>query len=172
MALILAGWNARCSSAVIRDYAASGGRPLPIFGRTRSTCTTTCRFVHVCANALPEYASSSRNLGVLNSVVQQGSSEEDAYHLQRVSPDSFSNRGLYTDASAIFGSLVLLVVLLGIAFERILGLDRLIANALKAWKERQKYETRNKVINARQQLEQQWSGESDSDDGTNPPGTK
>jgi hypothetical protein len=48
---------------------------------------------------------------------------------QRVSPHSLSD-SLYTDGSAIFGSGVLLVVLLGVSLERILGLDRLVTQAL------------------------------------------
>lgn len=43
---------------------------------------------------------------------------------------SFSSRGYYLDGSAIFGSLVLLVILLALTFERILGLDRFINQAI------------------------------------------
>lgn len=44
---------------------------------------------------------------------------------------SFSSRGYYLDGSAIFGSLVLLVLLLALTFERILGLDRWVNQALQ-----------------------------------------
>lgn len=43
---------------------------------------------------------------------------------------SFSNRGYYLDGAAIFGSLVLLVILLALTFERVLGLDRFINQAI------------------------------------------
>ena len=46
-------------------------------------------------------------------------------------PCSFSSRGYYLDGSAIFGSLVLLVLLLALTFERILGLDRFVNQALQ-----------------------------------------
>jgi hypothetical protein len=44
---------------------------------------------------------------------------------------SFSSRGYYLDGTAIFGSAVLLVVLLALTFERILGLDRFINQAIQ-----------------------------------------
>jgi hypothetical protein len=44
---------------------------------------------------------------------------------------SFSGRGYYLDGTAIFGSVVLLLVLLAVAFERILGLDRFVNQGLQ-----------------------------------------
>lgn len=44
---------------------------------------------------------------------------------------SFSNRGYYLDGTSIFASLVLLLVLLALTFERILGLDRFVNQALQ-----------------------------------------
>ena len=42
---------------------------------------------------------------------------------------SFQNRGLYADPATIFSSAVLLIILLGLSFRRILGLDRIIDQA-------------------------------------------
>jgi hypothetical protein len=44
---------------------------------------------------------------------------------------SFSNRGYYLEGSSIASSLLLLVVLLALTFQRILGLDRFITKALQ-----------------------------------------
>lgn len=44
---------------------------------------------------------------------------------------SFQNRGLYADPATIFSSAVLLIILLGLSFRRILGLDRIIDQALR-----------------------------------------
>lgn len=43
---------------------------------------------------------------------------------------SFSSRGYYLDGSAIFSSMVLLVIMLALMFQRILGLDRFINQAV------------------------------------------
>lgn len=107
----------------------------------------------------------SSNLGVLQPVVEQSvSPAEDPYAMQRVSVDSFSSRGYYLDGSAIFGSLVLLVILLALTFERILGLDRFVNQAISKWKESRQYERRNEVIKARQALEDTWDSSESSDD--------
>lgn len=44
---------------------------------------------------------------------------------------SFSSRGYYTDGPSIVSSLVLLLVLLALMFQRVLGLDRFLTKALK-----------------------------------------
>jgi hypothetical protein len=44
---------------------------------------------------------------------------------------SFSSRGFYMDGPSIVSSAVLLLVLLGLTFQRILGLDRFIAKAMR-----------------------------------------
>jgi len=46
-------------------------------------------------------------------------------------PCSFSGKGYYVDGTAIFGSLVLLIILLALTLERILGLDRFINQAIQ-----------------------------------------
>lgn len=46
-------------------------------------------------------------------------------------PRSFESRGLYMDGPALFGSGLLLLVLLALSLERILGLDRVINKALQ-----------------------------------------
>lgn len=46
-------------------------------------------------------------------------------------PCSFSSRGFYLEGGSIFSSLLLLVVLLALTFQRILGLDRFINKALQ-----------------------------------------
>lgn len=44
---------------------------------------------------------------------------------------SFQNRGLYADPATIFSSAVLLIILLALSFRRILGLDRIMDQALR-----------------------------------------
>lgn len=97
------------------------------------------------------------NLGSLSGTVRIDDEAQSFANVQLVSPDSFAEQGIYFDAGAVGASLLLLVILLGLSFERILGLDRVIMKALKAWKSNRAYEKRNEIIDARQQLEQLWS---------------
>lgn len=71
------------------------------------------------------------------------------------------------DGAAIGTSLLLLALLLGIAFERVLGLDRVINKFLLEWKERREYDRRNETIDARSKFERQFS--SDEDNGEDNP---
>ena len=64
--------------------------------------------------------------------------------------------GVHYDAGAIVGSLLLLTVLLAITFERILGLDRVVANALREWKAGREAERRKKMLEAREAMERQF----------------
>ncbi|KAF8067177.1 hypothetical protein HT031_002224 [Scenedesmus sp. PABB004] len=105
------------------------------------------------------------NLGVLRSVIEQDATPPDAYGMQRVSPASFAERGLYMDGASIGSSALLLVVLLALTFQRILGLDRLINQALADWKERRELARRSEVVRAREGLESSWSRDDDEDGG-------
>lgn len=115
------------------------------------------RSLPTCAAQQDYYTS---NLGVLQPVIEQPvGPADDPYAMQRVSPDSFSGKGYYVDGTAIFGSLVLLIILLALTLERILGLDRFINQAIQKWKESRQYQRRNDVIKARQALEDSWDNE-------------
>jgi hypothetical protein len=70
---------------------------------------------------------------------------------------------LYFDGGAIFGSVVLLVILLALSFERILGLDRIVIRFLRDWKEQQADERRRSIYEARLDLEKRWTDGDDID---------
>ncbi|KAF6255376.1 hypothetical protein COO60DRAFT_215681 [Scenedesmus sp. NREL 46B-D3] len=123
-------------------------------------CRRSCRSAVTCSAAQSDSGSGSSssssaaaapsNLGVLQRVVEVNPGMDDPYGMQRVSVDSFSSRGFYMDGPSIVSSAVLLLVLLGLTFQRILGLDRLVAKAMRDWKEGREYERRNEVLRARQ----------------------
>lgn len=73
---------------------------------------------------------SAEQLGQLSRFLEQAD-QADGYNAYRVSASSFENRGLYLDGGPQIASLILMLLLLAIAFERILGLDRLVNNAIK-----------------------------------------
>lgn len=70
----------------------------------------------------------------------------------------------HVDGGVAAVSALLLVLLLGVSFDRILGLDRLAAKVLRRWKEGREEGRREETQAARQQLEQQFSQEEDGED--------
>lgn len=93
------------------------------------------------------------NLGQLARVASQpGVSSDEAAMLQLADPASFSERGLYVDGGSVFASVVLLLLMLGFSFNRILGLDRFVKQAAVAWKERRQDEQRREIMDARVKL--------------------
>jgi len=80
-------------------------------------------------------------------------------------PSSFDPsqlHGIVVDIPAIFGSSVLLLVLLFFGFDRILGLDRIVAKWTKDWQHRRTLKGRTEIVQAREELEKQF----DDGDGT------
>lgn len=105
------------------------------------------------------------NLGALSNLIEKDSLlsvEEQSTFPARSS--SYSPSQLNVDPAAIFASMLLLAVLLALSFERILGLDKWIAAALKEWRMRRMYERRNEIIQARSQLERLLSEDREEGD--------
>ena len=67
--------------------------------------------------------------------------------------------GLYFDGPAVFGSLVLLSLMIALSFGRVLGLDQYLTKVLKAWREEKRERERWEVIEARKRLERQYEEE-------------
>ncbi|KAI8467895.1 MAG: hypothetical protein J3K34DRAFT_428952 [Monoraphidium minutum] len=111
----------------------------------------------------------SSNLGALARTVapEAQTYEIDPYQQQRVSVESFANRGYAIDGGTAFVNGALLLLLFALAFERIFGLDKVINDALRRWKESRVEARRYEVLDARERLEQQW-GPGDGDGA--PPG--
>ena len=72
--------------------------------------------------------------------------------------------GIYIDGPAIFGSSVLLVVLLLLLFNQVFGLDRLIDRAKAKRKEDEADKEKWAIYNARQQLERSMSSIDENDE--------
>ena len=104
----------------------------------------------------------SVNLGALSRTLNDGS-----ISTEQLLPPPASHAfvgGTTIDGPAIFASTLLLMILLGISFERILGLDRLVANALREWKAGRTAEQRRKMIEARDSMERMFGEEADPSD--------
>lgn len=78
-------------------------------------------------------------------------------------PQSLNGGELYIDGQAIFGSSILLILLLAISFERILGLDKLLNKYIMEWKEKRTNEKR-------QQLSKNFNEQSKEDNDTSQEG--
>ena len=71
--------------------------------------------------------------------------------------------GMTFNGGSFIGSIVLLAVLLAIAFERVLGLDRIWANWLADWKSKRRLEKLNDLEVNRSSLESRMSVDDDDD---------
>ena len=67
--------------------------------------------------------------------------------------------GLYFDGPAVFGSLVLLSLMIALAFGRVLGLDQYLTKRLKVWREERRERERWDIIEARKRLERSYDDE-------------
>jgi hypothetical protein len=74
-------------------------------------------------------------------------------------PSGSFTGGLYFDGQAVFGSVLLLSLMLVLSFGRILGLDRFLDRSLRAWKEQRRERERWEILDARQRLEKQYNEE-------------
>ncbi|KAK9833549.1 hypothetical protein WJX81_004729 [Elliptochloris bilobata] len=101
------------------------------------------------------------NLGAMSTVLESGGVTRADELAMREAIGTFRAGGRdfapAVDPLAIAGSCVLLLVLLGIAFERVLGLDQLVAQALRQWREGQRERERRAVMDARVRLEDEYN---------------
>lgn len=137
--------------------------------------TTTCRFniatcspkpssirgrkLSISPSAIPP---SNTNLGELAQLAKPLSPDTDIPPHHPSSFDPTQLHGIIVDVPAIFGSSVLLLVLLFFVFDRILGLDRILAKWTKDWQDRRTLKGRTETVQAREELEKQF----DDSDGT------
>lgn len=135
-------------------------RPLSVSTRVR------------CASPAPSRRSPARvgatggsNLGELQrTVLSDGgrarTEEIDPYLQYRVTPESLANRDKYAvDGGTAALNVALLLLLVFLATERIFGLDKAIAGALRRWKESREEQRRYEANDARRELERRWQGE-------------
>jgi hypothetical protein len=108
---------------------------------------------------------SNTNLGELAKLAQPLSPTGDFIPPPPSSFDPSQLHDIVIDPTAIFGSSVLLLVLLFFGFDRILGLDRVVANWTKDWRERRALQRRVEILQTREELEKQLNPQNeDSDD--------
>lgn len=91
----------------------------------------------------------SQNYGSLSGIIQD---TRGAEAFTTTSSEAFTP-GIHVDVTATLGSLILLIILLGIAFERVLGLDRIVSNALQEWKAKRVAKRRKDMLDAKDRLE-------------------
>lgn len=138
--------------------------------------TTTCRFNIFTCSSKPSFIKSRKI--VLSSFAFPPSNTNLGELAQFLSPDiddippppsSFDPSQLHdivVDVPAIFGSSVLLLVLLFFGFDRILGLDRIVAEWTKGWRDQRTLKRRAEIVSTREELERQFDdGGDDGDDG-------
>lgn len=106
----------------------------------------------------------ANNLGAIQDSLKGHPSDADIKAMQDVPHRGTAFEGIYIDAPAIFGSTVLLSVLLYLSLERVLGLDELLPKAKEKWKERQTDKEKWAVYNARQRLEDTFSSTDEAAD--------
>ena len=106
---------------------------------------------------------STSNLGAIQDALKGQPDEADVKAMQAVPNRGSAFEGIYIDGPAIFGSSVLLAVLLTLMLNQIFGFDRWIAKAKRRWQEQQEDKEKWAVYNARQQLERSMSS-TDEDD--------
>lgn len=106
------------------------------------------------------------NLGAIQDslIGQPWPSDADIKAMQDVPNRGTAFEGIYVDAPAIFGSTVLLSVLLFLSLERVLGLDQWLAKAKQKRKEREADKRKWAVYDARQRLEDVFSSTDDASD--------
>ncbi|KAL4439998.1 hypothetical protein ABPG75_002999 [Micractinium tetrahymenae] len=99
------------------------------------------------------------NLGVLQPLAAPDPQQAALFlQQQQAAAADFSGGGVINvDGPAIASSLLVLLLLLALSFNRILGLERLLGKWLLALQEPRQYERRNEVIQARLTLEQQFA---------------
>ena len=70
----------------------------------------------------------------------------------------------HLDGATSAVSIALLLLLLGITFQRVLGLDKVIDGLIRGWQERRAYRRRNATIEARQRLERSFEDDQEGED--------
>lgn len=118
---------------------------------------------HTCADTkLPDR--NANNLGAIQDSLKGQPNEADIKAMQEVPNRGTVFEGIYIDGPAIFGSSVLLVVLLLLMFNQVFGLDKLIGAAKAKRAEAKADKEKWSIYNARQQLERSMSSFDDSDE--------
>ena len=103
------------------------------------------------------------NLGAIQDSLKGEPNEADLKAMQGVPNRGTVFEGIYIDGPAIFGSSVLLVVLLLLLFNQVFGLDRLLDRAKAKRKEYEADKEKWAIYNARQQLERSMSSIDEND---------
>ena len=106
----------------------------------------------------------SGNLGAIQDSLKGQPSDADIKAMQDVPNRATGFDGIYLDAPAIFGSTVLLSVLLFLSLERVLGLDQWLAKAKQRWKEQEADKQKWAVYDARRRLEETFSSSDEAGD--------
>ena len=107
---------------------------------------------------------SAGNLGAIQDSLKGQPSDADIKAMQDVPHRGTVFEGIYVDTPAIFGSTVLLSVLLYLSLERVLGLDQWLPKAKQKWKERQADKEKWAVYDARRRLEDVFSSTDEAAD--------
>ena len=93
-------------------------------------------------------------------------SDADIKAMQEVPNKGTAFEGIYLDGPAVFGSSVLLSVLLFLSLERVLGLDQWLARARHRWADRKQDKDKWAVYDARRRLEETFSSTDEAADDT------
>ncbi|KAL4420268.1 hypothetical protein ABPG77_005608 [Micractinium sp. CCAP 211/92] len=153
------------------------------YGLRKRACHTAAYSTSAAASAAAASGPAASNLGVLAPLAAPDPQQAALFvqQQQQAAPADFSGGGIINvDGPAIAASLLVLLMLLALSFNRILGLERLLGKWLLALQERRQYERRNQVIEARLNLEQQFAspleegeegGDSDGSRGGPRPGS-
>lgn len=104
------------------------------------------------------------NLGAIQDSLKGQPSDADIKAMQDVPNRGTAFEGIYVDGPAIFGSTVLLSVLLFLSLERTLGLDQWLTKAKQKWKEQEADKEKWAVYDARQRLEDVFSSTDEATD--------
>lgn len=107
---------------------------------------------------------STSNLGAMEDSLKGQPSEADIRAMQDVPNRGTVFQGIYIDGPAIFGSSVLLTVLLVLLFNQVFGLDRLIEKVKQKQEEKKTDKEKWAIYNARQQFERSMSSIDENDE--------
>lgn len=100
---------------------------------------------------------STSNLGAMQDSLKGEPNAADIKAMQDVPNRGTAFEGIYIDGPAIFGSSVLLAVLLVLLFNQVFGLDRLVSKVKQKRQEAKADKEKWAIYNARQQMEKSMS---------------
>lgn len=109
-----------------------------------------------------------RGAGNLGALERLGDVDADAAVLaaqvDQAPPGQQPEFEAHLDGATAAVSIALLLLLLGITFQRVLGLDKVIDGLIRGWQERRAYRRRNATIEARQRLERSFEDDQEGED--------